>query len=169
MGLPAFSAPAPRPTLEIMDAVMDCPFCAIVARRDPSDVAYETANTLAFLPLEGTTQGYTLVIPKRRFSNFLELQPVQFPELGTTMITAAREMREVLRPDGTNLISSAGAVATQTVMHVHFHMVPRWKDDGFDNPWPDRNLSTEKERAEAAAALRAFFDAGELAERNPEW
>lgn len=107
-----------------------CDFCRIVDREIPAEVVYETEHSLAFFPLEPATRGHTLVIPKRHIETFLELTPADVPDLGISVLRVGQALRAVLKPEGMNLISSAGAVATQTVMHLHIHLVPRWQDDG---------------------------------------
>jgi histidine triad (HIT) family protein len=153
-----------------MDAggAMTCPFCAIVAKSEPAEIVYESATTLAFFPKEGTTKGHTLVIPKDHVPNFLELHPDQWHELGDTIHTISRALDVVVEPDGMNLITSAGEAATQTIMHVHFHVVPRWQHDGFGDLWPNQNLSTQPERDAVAEALRSTLGKRALVERNPQ-
>jgi histidine triad (HIT) family protein len=145
---------------------MSCPFCAIVARTEPAEVVFESPNTMAFFPRDPATQGHTLVIPKPHIVNFLVIPADLWPELGAAIHTVSHALSAVLRPEGMNLISSAGEVATQSVMHVHLHVVPRWADDGFGTLWPDQNLSSNLERAEVAAALRDYLGQKDLATRR---
>lgn len=57
-------------------------------------------------------------------------------ELISAVITVGRAIDNALKPEGMNLITSAGLTAEQTVFYLHFHIVPRWKHDGFGPIWP---------------------------------
>ena len=100
-----------------------CAFCRIVNRETPAEVVYETKSTLAFFPLEPATRGHTMVIPKRHIETFLDAEEADVPELGSTVLTVGRALRAVLAPEGMNMISSAGVAASQSVMHLHVHLV----------------------------------------------
>jgi histidine triad (HIT) family protein len=116
-----------------------CPFCAIV-RGDDTAVARvcESESWLAFFPPEPATPGHTLIVPKVHVFDLWHATP----ELAGALMTAAhrvgRAVRAALMPEGLNLISSAGEVAEQTVFHLHLHVVPRWRDDGFGHIWPPK-------------------------------
>jgi histidine triad (HIT) family protein len=62
------------------------------------------------------------------------------PTLGADLIAGVirvgRAIEAALTPEGMNLITSAGEAAEQTVFHLHFHIVPRWRRDGFGRIWP---------------------------------
>ena len=62
-----------------------------------------------------------------------------------------------MRPDGLNVIQSNGAAATQTVMHLHIHVVPRWEDDEVGRIWPPETNYSEGEKDDAWEALRGEF------------
>ncbi|MCX4777621.1 HIT family protein [Streptomyces sp. NBC_01264] len=80
--------------------------------------------------------GHTLVVPKSHYGDFFDLPGPPLASLMQAVSTVGAALRAVLRPDGMNVISSAGAAATQTVFHVHVHLVPRWHGDGFGGIWP---------------------------------
>lgn len=53
------------------------------------------------------------------------------------LVRLAGKLRDQYRPDGMNIIQSNGEAATQTVPHVHFHLVPRWLGDKMGRIWPE--------------------------------
>lgn len=59
-----------------------------------------------------------------------------------------------LKPEGMNLITSAGEAAEQTVFHLHLHIVPRWKKDGFGRIWPAEGHYSDKQLELAARRIR---------------
>lgn len=130
----------------------DCEFCKIVANEIPATIIYETSNVVAFLPLHPATIGHTLVVPKDHSSDFFELSPGAAGILGRECTHIAKALNVALRPEGMNLISSSGSAATQTILHVHYHLVPRWSSDAMDITWPSESSSPPKSATAAAAA-----------------
>jgi histidine triad (HIT) family protein len=65
------------------------------------------------------------------------------PELAAAVMVLgarlARAIRTAFVPEGVNLINSTGGVATQTVLHFHLHVVPRWSDDAMVISWPENS------------------------------
>lgn len=146
----------------------ECAFCKIVNRETPAEIVYETPATLAFFPLEPATRGHTMVIPKRHVDTFLDLDPSDIPELGTAVILVGRALRAVLEPEGLNVITSAGEAASQSVMHLHVHVVPRWTGDPIGEIWPPKVPTAESVLEGIADALRDFCRTEFLEDRNPE-
>jgi diadenosine tetraphosphate (Ap4A) HIT family hydrolase len=115
-----------------------CPFCLIVAGEDPNArIVYRDLNVTAFFPLTPATHGHTLVIPNRHVAEHVDLTEAEARQLGAAVRRVARAVRSAASPDGINIIQSTGSAATQTVDHVHFHVVPRWSDDSVVLSWPD--------------------------------
>lgn len=111
-----------------------CVFCDIVAGSNETKVVYDWDEFVGFYPLNPVTPGHLLVVPKRHVADFTE-DPLLS---GQTVAAAAliQQYRESNEGAGDcNLITSKGAVATQTVMHLHVHLVPRTAGDGLTLPW----------------------------------
>lgn len=106
-----------------------CVFCEIVAGRAPATMVREWPDALAIVPLGPVVDGHTLVIPKTHVPDFASDPDVS----AATMRRAAELMRWTPRP--MNLITSRGREATQSVFHLHLHMVPRAANDGLALPW----------------------------------
>jgi histidine triad (HIT) family protein len=110
--------------------VPDCPFCARIAA---GEYDYHDKHSVAFQPLNPVTPGHFLVVPRTHVASALEpLAPVL---LGGAMRLAAILARQMDLTD-CNFINSAGALASQTVFHLHVHVVPRRAGDGLALPWP---------------------------------
>lgn len=127
-----------------------CKFCQIVDRNDP-DVreVYRDENVVAFFPTEPAVLGHLLVVPRRHVPDIWGLEPDEASQLSRAALLLATAVREAVRPEGLNVIQSNGEAATQTVPHLHVHLVPRWKDDGMGRIWPEKTKFSEasKERA----------------------
>ncbi|MFJ3393664.1 HIT family protein [Leifsonia aquatica] len=133
----------------------DCPFCEIVARTDPdAREIYRDADTVAFFPTEPAVIGHTLVIPRRHVPDIWELDAGTAQRLTSTTVKIANAIKDALHPDGLNIIQSNGRAATQTVMHVHIHVVPRWENDRIGRIWPPESHYTNAEKDEAWDVLR---------------
>lgn len=59
-------------------------------------------------------------------------------DLMIAVVRVGRAIEISLTPEGMNLITSAGESAEQTVYHLHLHVVPRWREDGFGAIWPPK-------------------------------
>ena len=109
-----------------------CVFCEIVAGRSPATIVREWHNALAFVPLNPVVEGHTLVIPKRHVPDFATFERMATAS-AEAMYAAAELARDMDRP--MNLITSKGREATQSVFHLHLHLVPRAENDGLALPW----------------------------------
>jgi histidine triad (HIT) family protein len=121
---------------------LDCAFCAIVRGDDRETPMLATAeHWVAFFPLAPATTGHTLVVPREHVVDLWHASRPLVDALGWAAVELGRAVKAALRPDGMNLITSAGGAAEQTVYHLHLHIVPRWHSDNFGTLWPDKHLS----------------------------
>ncbi|MFD3336120.1 HIT family protein [Streptomyces sp. NPDC058700] len=107
-----------------------CPFCEINTGRAPATFVHEWSDAIAIIPLNPVVDGHTLVIPKTHVTDFADDPDVS----GATARRAAQLCRD-LDLMHANLITSRGVHATQSVFHLHLHLVPRAADDGLALPW----------------------------------
>lgn len=99
--------------------ISDCPFCKMFEGND--------ATYLSITPLNPVVDGHKLFIPREHVRDFAEDSEV-----------TSRLMKMVVRHQvgyDYNVITSKGSYATQTVPHLHIHLVPRTQDDGLTLPW----------------------------------
>jgi histidine triad (HIT) family protein len=113
----------------------DCLFCRIVAGDLPATVVDEDARTLAFMDINPATRGHALVVPRAHASDMHEIPAEDLQAVALAAQRLAGRMRARLGADGVNLINSCGAVAWQTVFHLHMHVIPRYADDPLELPW----------------------------------
>jgi histidine triad (HIT) family protein len=109
-----------------------CIFCKIVAKDAPADIVFENNEVLALVPLEKVSKGHTLLIPKRHFQSVLDIDEEMFGRLAKVMARLSKELVSDFSATGINLLSANGKDAQQSVPHFHFHLVPRYPDDGLD-------------------------------------
>jgi histidine triad (HIT) family protein len=137
-----------------------CPFCDIVAHQeDDAREVFRTAQVVAFFPLEPATLGHTLLIPRVHVRDIWDpnLNLNLTYELSRCTVRLAEAVKRAIRPDGLNIIQSNGAAATQTVMHLHVHVVPRWQGDALGQIWPVETHYSENQKDEAWHLLREEF------------
>lgn len=135
-----------------------CPFCEIASRDDPdAREVYRDDDTVAFFPMEPATLGHTLVIPRRHVADIWELGDELACRLAMVTSKAAHAIRRAMEPDGLNIIQSNGAAATQTVFHLHVHVVPRWEGDGIGRIWPPETNYSEDAKDDAWESIRSEF------------
>ena len=136
-----------------------CAFCAIAAGADSSvEVLAHDERWVAFFPLEPATPGHTLVIPRAHASDVWDLDPLEASHLMAGVIRIGRAIERALEPEGMNLISSAGVAAEQSVFHVHLHVVPRWRRDGFGPIWPGDQRFHDPDLEELADGIRSALE-----------
>ena len=104
----------------------NCVFCAIAAGEIPSFKVYEDDLVLAYLDINPFTKGHTLVIPKAHSANLLETDEATLAAVIARVRKVAAHLKAALPCDGFNILQNNGAAAGQTVMHLHFHIVPRY-------------------------------------------
>ncbi|SDK49327.1 histidine triad (HIT) family protein [Maridesulfovibrio ferrireducens] len=109
----------------------DCIFCKIVAGDIPCFKIYETENILSFLDIGPVNKGHALVIPKGHYKNLWDIPADLGKELMTAAQVAGDAIVKATGADGLNLLMNNNDAAGQLVFHAHFHLIPRFKDDGL--------------------------------------
>lgn len=130
-----------------------CVFCAIVEGDAPAEVIYEDEATLAFMDIHPAARGHTLVIPKEHFRNIYDIEQEALLATARTTMKVARAVRAAFEPHGLNILQANESGGFQSVFHFHFHIVPRWKDDGLIRPWQPKR-GDEGEIRETARLIR---------------
>ena len=136
-------------------SVDNCPFCKIV-RRDDLDAreVYRDQVVVAFFPLEPATLGHTLVVPQQHITDIWSLDEDIAAHLARVTVRLSNVMRRALDPEGLSVFQSNGEVATQTVPHLHVHIVPRWAGDAVGRIWPSGTEYSETQKNVAWETLR---------------
>lgn len=109
----------------------DCIFCKIVKGEVPSYKIYENDMTLAFLDIRPVNPGHTLVIAKRHSQNIFDVLPKDWEAVAKVVRTLARDIEKAVDADGININMNNREHAGQVVDHLHVHIIPRFKGDGF--------------------------------------
>mgnify|MGYP000818901674 FL=1 len=116
----------------------------------PSATVYEDDDFRAILDLGPAAKGHTLVIPKSHSDNLLSVEPDTAAKALKVISKTANAIKEALGCDGINVVQNNGEAAGQTVMHLHFHIIPRYKNDSVNIGWQPMKPSNEELAATAA-------------------
>ena len=127
----------------------DCIFCKIAAGEIPSATVYEDDDFRAILDLGPAAKGHTLVIPKSHSDNLLSVEPDTAAKALKVISKTANAIKEALGCDGINVVQNNGEAAGQTVMHLHFHIIPRYQNDSVNIGWQPMKPSNEELAATA--------------------
>ena len=114
---------------------MNCIFCKIIKGEIPSYKIYEDEYTYAFLDIAKDVDGHTLVIPKKHVVNVLDCDIETLNHVINTVKKICNHYVNDLGYEGCNILNASGEAAQQSVMHLHFHIIPRKANDGVDS-WP---------------------------------
>ncbi len=133
-----------------------CTFCRIIDGVEHGAFVYEDELVVAFLDINQASPGHTLIVPRLHVAAWWELPDAEAAAVARAAKPIMQAMRQVLEPDGINLVQNNGRAAGQVIFHVHMHVIPRWQGDRrFGRPPAYADRQTLDERA---AQLRAALD-----------
>jgi histidine triad (HIT) family protein len=132
---------------------MACLFCEIVAGRQPASVvAAEPAGT-AFLDIRPVFKGHTLIVPPGHIETLADLPPADLAGYFGFVQRIAVAVQAGLGAQGTFV--AINNVVSQSVPHLHTHVVPRTKGDGLRGFfWPRTKYADDEEAGRFAADIR---------------
>ncbi len=101
---------------------MDCIFCKIINREIPSNILYEDEDFLAFLDLNQTRLGHTLIIPKKHLEDYTKLEKEELKKMFEIAHILSSKIMNKLDSNGISLNFNYGSL--QEIKHVHLHICP---------------------------------------------
>ncbi len=135
----------------------DCVFCRIVAGEIPSVRLHEDNDVLAFLDIAPIVKGHALVIPKAHHPLLTDVPVETLHRVMEVVQRLAAAQRRGLKADGINIHQCNGAAAGQVVPHLHFHVIPRFVNDGHHWNWRATRYADDAEmRSLADRICRAW-------------
>jgi diadenosine tetraphosphate (Ap4A) HIT family hydrolase len=125
---------------------------------------YETETEFVVYNIRpGKNKGRCLIIPKRHVKTIRELNETEIASLFQTVRHVSQKLNQHLRPAGFNYGLNEGKTAGQTIEHLHFHIIPRYRNDDFPeyhlfhrHPRNKKNL-TDKELEPVIREFRKLF------------
>jgi histidine triad (HIT) family protein len=132
----------------------NCLFCRIVSGEVPATVVYEDENSFAFLDHRPIFPGHTLLVPREHVETLGELSPTLIEPYFTAAQLLARAVEAALDAEGT-FVAMNNRVS-QSVPHLHVHVVPRRRKDGLKGFfWPRTKYKGEEEMKEVQSKIIA--------------
>ena len=134
-----------------------CVFDRIIAGEVGAHWVLDEEDVAAFLDIRPVFKGHTLVIPRAHIETLAELPDGLLGELTDTARRVAAAQRKALGSDGTLIMLND--VISQSVPHVHVHVIPRRRKDGLRGfMWPRTTYEGEAEAEEFASVIRDALD-----------
>jgi histidine triad (HIT) family protein len=135
-----------------------CVFCAIIAGKAPAHLVLEDDVCIGFLDTRPLFPGHTLVVPRVHRETLRDVPREELEPLLSNAQRVSRALDDALGAQGTFV--ALNDRVSQSVPHVHVHVVPRRKGDGLRGFfWPRHKYATDDEAAATAAKLRAALAA----------
>ncbi|MCM2358656.1 MAG: HIT family protein [Geobacteraceae bacterium] len=134
-----------------------CRFCAIIRGETPARVVFADAVSLAFLDHRPLFPGHLLLVPREHHETLGDLPEELVAPLFTTARFLARAVEEGMAAEGSFV--AVNNRVSQSVPHLHVHIVPRRRHDGLKGFfWPRHKYGDEAEIVQVAALLRATIE-----------
>ena len=140
-----------------MNETVDCVFCKLLSGELEVSLVHQDDLCSAFMDIQPVNPGHVLVVPNRHAPYLADLKQ----EEGVQMFRVAQRLAAVLRKsgvkcEGVNFFLADGEVAGQEVFHVHLHIFPRYRGDGFGFIFPAtyREKPERKELNEIAEEVK---------------
>jgi histidine triad (HIT) family protein len=120
---------------------IDCLFCQIIAGEVNSYKVYEDEFSLAILDIFPISPGHVLVLPKKHCRTLAEMDETEAANVFRAVVKINKVLVDLTpNNDGFNILQNNGKGAGQEIEHVHFHIIPRFKDDHVRFKFPKYNL-----------------------------
>jgi histidine triad (HIT) family protein len=133
-----------------------CVFCSIVAGETPAAIVHDDDLAVAFLDARPLFHGHTLLVPRAHIETFPDLPGADVGRFFSLAQSLSVGVRDAMDAEGTFV--AMNNVVSQSVPHLHVHVVPRRRKDGLRGFfWPRTKYADDAERDAVAARIRAHL------------
>jgi histidine triad (HIT) family protein len=138
--------------------VTDCTFCDIAAGKFPAHVVLANDLVVGFLDAKPVFKGHVLLVPRRHYVTLADLPGDLLAPYFESVQLVSATLPEVLGAQGSFV--AINNIVSQSVPHLHTHVVPRTKGDGLRGFfWPRVRYESDDEAAQYADRIKAALDA----------
>ena len=135
----------------------NCLFCRIVSEDLPATIVYEDTHSIAFLDHRPLFPGHTLLVPREHFETLGDVSPTLVEPYFKAAQLLSRVVESALEAEGT-FVAMNNRVS-QSVPHLHVHIVPRRRKDGLKGFfWPRTKYKGEDEMKEVQSKIRSVLE-----------
>jgi len=132
----------------------DCVFCKIIDGELPASIAYEDADHVAFLDARPLFEGHTLLVPRAHVETLADLPPLAVAPFFTLTQRLSVAIPQAM--DAAGSFVAMNNIVSQSVPHLHCHIVPRNFKDGLRGFfWPRTKYADDNARDAVAARIAA--------------
>jgi histidine triad (HIT) family protein len=134
-----------------------CVFCRIVAGEEPAEIVFSDQVSVAFLDLRPVFHGHSLLIPRDHHETLADLPDAELEPYFRNARLLSVAVRDAMGAQGSFV--AINNVVSQSVPHLHTHVVPRVRKDGLRGFfWPRTKYEADDHAAETAAKVRAAIE-----------
>jgi histidine triad (HIT) family protein len=135
---------------------MSCVFCGIIAGTTPASFVMRDDEVVAFLDARPLFKGHVLVVPRAHVVTLADLPPSSLPRFFGVVQRLSRAVPAACGAEGSFV--AMNNIVSQSVPHLHAHVVPRTKGDGLKGFfWPRSKYASDDERDAYAGKIGAAF------------
>jgi histidine triad (HIT) family protein len=131
-------------------------FDKILSGELPSHTVYQDEHVYSFLDINPISHGHTLVIPREAKERLHELSDESSAAIGRVLPRICRAVMSATGAVDYNILQNNGAPAHQAVLHVHFHVIPKFADQGLGVGWKTEPLGDESARELVASMQQSL-------------
>jgi histidine triad (HIT) family protein len=136
---------------------VSCPFCAIAAGEAEAEVVLAEPNVIGFLDVRPVFPGHVLLVPRSHHETLPDLPADLIPDLFGASQRVAQALVDGLGADGSFV--AINNTVSQSVAHLHVHVVPRKRKDGLRGFfWPRQKYESDEVKQEVARRIREALD-----------
>jgi len=122
----------------------NCLFCKIINKEIPKTFVYESNEIVAFLDINPVNFGHLLVLPKKHSVDMLDTDDHLLGDIAVAVKKLAPAMIRSTGAGGFNVEVNNGLDAGQIIAHAHWHLIPRFENDGLKH-WPSKKYAQGEE------------------------
>lgn len=133
-----------------------CIFCRIIAGDVAAQILYEDKHVIAFLDKRPLFLGHCLIVPKKHVNTLYDLPPSLVKPLFMTAQKIGRAVQKAMKAEGSFV--AINNKVSQSVPHLHVHLIPRNFKDGLRGFfWPRNDYENEKHAEAIQSAIKEFI------------
>lgn len=112
-----------------------CVFCEIINRQSPAHVVYEDSQVISFLDITPIHEGHVLIVPKQHVDSIDQLSDDMLTDIMRVAKKIVPALKEIYGIEGYSMMQNGGKYCD--FGHAHFHIFPRYDNDGFGWTYPE--------------------------------